>query len=263
MKVIVTGAASGIGLAVARHLAAAPWDERAQLVITGRNIHALEVAAADLRSRGAEVVVAVEDLADADAPQRIVDAASGAFGGIDGIVSNAGMFKLGPLEQMPVEDFAMAFDVNTRATWLLAKAAHPLLKLSRGSIVATSSLASELPAPPLGAYSASKAALVMLVKQMAVEWGGDGIRCNCVSPGSTLTPMTAKVYADPAERAKRERGIALHRIGTADEVANAIVFLLGPRSSFITGVNLLVDGGANLMFMSVMGAGSAHRQVDV
>jgi NAD(P)-dependent dehydrogenase (short-subunit alcohol dehydrogenase family) len=74
--------------------------------------------------------------------------------------------------------------------------------------------------------------------------------------------MTAKVYANAAERAKRQSGIALHRIGSPEEVANAIVFLLGPQSSFITGVNLLVDGGANLMFMSVMGSGSAHRHVD-
>jgi glucose 1-dehydrogenase len=102
----------------------------------------------------------------------------------------------------------------------------------------------------------------MLIQQMAVEWGEAGIRCNCVSPGSTLTPMTAKVYANPAERAKRERGIALHRIGRPEEVANAIAFLLGPQSSFITGINLVVDGGAHLMFMSVMGSGSAHQHVD-
>lgn len=258
MRVIVTGAASGIGLAVARQLAAKPWSGPAQLLLVGRNADTLAAAAIELRESGAEVVIDVADLADVHAPQRVVDHAHAAFGGLDGIVSNAGMFKVGPLAQLSVEDYEQAFAVNTRATWLLAKAAYPLLRASRGSIVATSSLASEMPTPPLGMYSSSKAALVMLVKQMAVEWGADGIRCNCVSPGSTLTPMTQKVYADPAERAKRERGIALHRIGNPEEMANAIVFLLSPQSSFVTGANLLVDGGANLMFMSVMGAGSAH-----
>jgi NAD(P)-dependent dehydrogenase (short-subunit alcohol dehydrogenase family) len=258
VKVVITGGASGIGLAVAQQLAAEPWNGPAQLLLVGRNADALEAAAAGLRDR-ADVLVEVADLADPDAPSRIVSRAQVEFGGLDGIVSNAGTLKVGPLASLSIVDYEQVFAVNTRATWLLAQAAYPLLKASRGSIVATSSLASEMPTPPLGTYSASKAALVMLMQQMAVEWGGDGIRCNCVSPGSTLTPMTAKIYADPVERAKRERGIALHRIAQPEEAANAIVFLLGPRASFISGVNLLVDGGASLMFMSVMGAGSAHE----
>ncbi len=158
-------------------------------------------------------------------------------------------------------DYDQVLALNTRATLLLAQAARPLLKASRGSIVATSSLASIMPTPPLGMYSASKAALVMLIQQMAVEWGGDGIRCNCVSPGSTLTPMTAKVYADSAERAKRERAIALHRIAQPEETAQAIAFLLGPRASFISGVNLMVDGGASLMFMTMTRRRQRARRV--
>jgi len=162
------------------------------------------------------------------------------------------------LSSLTVADYELVFSVNTRATFLLAQAAYPLLRASKGSIVATSSLASEMPTPPLGMYSSSKAALVMMIQQMAVEWGADGIRCNCVSPGSTLTPMTANVYANAAERAKRERAIALHRIAQPEETAQAIAFLLGPRASFISGVNLMVDGGASLMFMTLTGAGSAH-----
>jgi NAD(P)-dependent dehydrogenase (short-subunit alcohol dehydrogenase family) len=258
MRVIITGGASGIGLAVAELLTAEPWDGRAQLLLTGRNASALETVATRLRQSGADVVTEVADLVDVEAPARLVDKAERAFGGLDGLVSNAGMIKVGPLASLSVADYEQVLSLNTRATLLLAQAARPLLKASRGSIVATSSLASIMPTPPLGMYSASKAALVMLVQQMAVEWGGDGIRCNCVSPGSTLTPMTQQVYADPAERAKRERAIALHRIARPEETAQAIAFLLGPRASFISGVNLMVDGGASLMFMTMMGAGSAH-----
>lgn len=217
MRVIITGGASGIGLAVAKLLTTEPWQGRAQLMLVGRNVEALDTAAIELRGLGADVVTEVADLSDEAAPARVVQRAEAAFGGLDGLVSNAGMIKVGPLAALTVADYERVFSVNTRATFLLAQAAYPLLRQSRGSIVATSSLASEMPTPPLGMYSASKAALVMMIQQMAVEWGADGIRCNCVSPGSTLTPMTEKVYANDVERAKRERAIALRRIAQPEE----------------------------------------------
>jgi len=146
-------------------------------------------------------------------------------------------------------DLERVFAINTRATFLLAKAAHPLLKASRGDIVATASISSEHPTAPLGAYSARKAALVILIRQMALEWGPDGIRCNCVSPGLTHTGITAKTYDDPAKRERRGLDIPLRRIGAADDIARAVHFLAGPAADFVTGVNLIVDGGMTQTLM--------------
>lgn len=100
MRVIITGGASGIGLAVARLLAAEPWSDRAQLLLTGRNAEALETAAVQLRADGADVVTEIADLTDVEAPARIVRKANDAFGGLDGLVSNAGMIKVGPLTSL-------------------------------------------------------------------------------------------------------------------------------------------------------------------
>jgi glucose 1-dehydrogenase len=101
----------------------------------------------------------------------------------------------------------------------------------------------------MGTYSASKAAVVMLIKQMALEWAADGIRCNSVSPGATVTGMTAKTLGDPERRAQRGSQIPLGRVGMPEDLARTIYFLLSPEASFITGVDIAVDGGLGVSLM--------------
>jgi glucose 1-dehydrogenase len=257
MKVLITGAAGGIGLALASILARKS-GERGALLLVDREAQRLEDAAISLRASGAKVVTRVADLSDPDAPARVVEAAERELGGLDGIASNAGIIQSAPLTQLAVSDFDRIFAINTRPTWLLGKAAHSLLTASRGAIVATASLSAENPTPPLGAYSASKAALVMLVQQMAVEWGPDGIRCNCVSPGPTLTPLTAAAYSNPQLKQQREANIPLRRLGKPEDIANAIAFLMSPEGAYISGVNLLVDGGMSQFLMPATGSGGGH-----
>jgi NAD(P)-dependent dehydrogenase (short-subunit alcohol dehydrogenase family) len=99
----------------------------------------------------------------------------------------------------------------------------------------------------------------MLVRQLAIEWGKDGIRCNTVSPGPTHTPMTAAGYADPARRAQRDAMIPLGKLGLAEDVANAILFLIGPQAGHITGVDIVVDGGMSNNLMPATGAGTGQK----
>jgi len=259
MRAIITGAASGIGRAVAEGLAkAASAADPARLVLADRDAAPLEALAGELRAGGAEVIAVAADLLDVEAAAAVVREAEQAFGGLDALVSNAGALKGALLKDLSVADFEFQFDINARPTWLLAKAAYPLLKASRGAICATASLSSENGTPPLGSYSASKAALVMLVRQMAIEWGPDGVRANCVSPGPTLTPMTQGGYADPARKAQRESTIPLRRLGRPEDIAEAILFLISTKAAFITGVNLMVDGGMNVNLMPSTGAGTGQ-----
>jgi glucose 1-dehydrogenase len=189
---------------------------------------------------------------------RIVEAALDHMGGIDAVVSNAGIILGGSLAELAVDEFDQLFAINTRASWIIAKAAYPHLKASRGAFVATASISAHHATPGLSAYSASKAALLMLVRQLAVEWGPDGIRCNTVSPGPTLTPMTAAGYSDENRRAQREAGIPLRKLGVAEDVANAIIFLISDLASHLNGIDILVDGGMGNMLMSASGAGTGQ-----
>ncbi|GAA3238050.1 SDR family oxidoreductase [Pseudonocardia petroleophila] len=266
MRYLITGAASGIGAAVARLAAERSGAaEESSFVLVDRNAERLDELAGELTAQGAHCLPVVADLADAESPSKVVAAAITEFGGLDVVVSNAGAAAIGGLEQLDLEGFERTFAVNTRATWLLAKAAHPALRESRGALVATASISAQFPTPPMGAYSASKAALLMLVRQMALEWGPDGIRCNCVSPGPTDTGLTRAAFGDTASDAARENRayrtgmIPLRRIGDPTDVAEAVLFLAGPHARQITGVDLPVDGGISLAIMPIAGGVPGYR----
>ena len=254
MRVVITGAASGIGRAVAEQLAAAAAGHR--LLLTDRDADGLQDVTDAI---GSAATGCVADLADPDCGEALVAAALAHMGGIDAVVSNAGIIGAGALVDLAPEDFDRVFAINTRATWALAKASHPHLVASKGAFVATASMSASQPTPGLGFYSSSKAALLMLIRQLALEWGKDGIRCNTVSPGPTATPMTAVGYSDPARRAQRESMIPLGKLGQADDVANAILFLIGPGASHITGIDIAVDGGMSQNLMPATGGGTGQK----
>lgn len=245
LRAIVTGAARGIGRAMAVRLAADSlrWrGQPAQLVLADRHADELDVLASELRGGGAEVEVCAGDLGDPREPARIVGAAS-RFTGLDCVASNAGMAIPAPLLDASVDDWDLVFAVHVRAAWLLGRAAHRQLAAARGCLVLTTSVSGNHATPPLAAYSPSKAAQLMLMKQMAVEWGPDGIRVNALSPGLTVTPGTAAAYERAGARQQRESHIPLRRLAQPQDMAAALSLLIGPDASYIHGHDLVVDGG--------------------
>jgi glucose 1-dehydrogenase len=249
MRALVTGAASGIGRATALRLArdarAAGRPARIAIVDVAAARARLEGVAEELRKADAEPLAIQADMATADQPGRAVAEAVARFGGLDGLVSNAGINRPGALLAYTVEDWDALFNVNTRATWLLAKAAFSALKAARGSIVSVCSMSGSFAHAGLGAYGPSKAAAIMLVKVLAQELGGEGIRVNGVSPGMVRTGMTETVYQNAAIAAERDALVPLGRVATPDDMADAIAFLLSADARYITGHDLVVDGGVS------------------
>ncbi len=246
MNGVVTGAASGIGLAAATRLAedAVREGAGAHLVLVDRSREGSAAGPPTGSVRSERTQSRSSSISSTRSPPTRWRgrAASGSSASTCSSATRGSPSSRCSTE-LDLADYERTFAINTRATWLLAKALHPLLRAARGAIVATASIAAEEPSAPMGAYSASKAALVMLVRQMAYEWGPDGIRCNCVSPGMTHTGLTDGTYSDPVKRAERAAQIPLRRVADPEDIASVIAFLAGPDAAYVTGINLVVDGG--------------------
>ena len=246
MRALVTGSSPGIGGACCLKLAAdalkrgqVPRIAAAEI----RETEAVAALAAKLRGMGAEVAVLTGDLADPETPARLVDGAVAAFGGLDAIVSNAGITSPAPMTSLELTEWDKLFHVNVRASWLLAKAGHAALKASGGGFVAIASMSGMRAHPGMGAYTPSKAAVIALCRVLAQEWAPDGIRVNTVSPGMIRTPLTRAVYENNELADQRAQMVPWGRVGTPEDIANVVAFLLGPDAGYMTGQNLLADGG--------------------
>jgi glucose 1-dehydrogenase len=241
MRVVITGASRGIGRATAVKLVAD--GAKALTLCDVAYLDELEALAEELRGSGAKVRTLKADMARPVAPAQVIAAAVKAMGGIDAIVGNAGITAPSCLVDLDLATWDRVFDIDLRANWLLAKAAHPHLKTSKGAIVMLASMAGVMPQLPTGAYSPAKAALIMLTEMMAMEWAGDGIRANSVCPGFVHTSMTEAIYSQAKLRRGRAQIVPLGRIATPQDIAETIAFLLGPQASYITGQAIVVDGG--------------------
>lgn len=240
-RVLVTGGGSGIGLGCATAFA----QQGATVTICGRTEQRLADAAAQLGGTSCYVVA---DITDEDSVRHAVEVAAGDDGRLDAVVANAGgTSAVGPLPLISASDLRQDLDVNVLGTFLTIKHAAPLLARSGGgAIVAISSIAGALTHRLMGPYSASKAALEMLVRNAADELGAWSIRVNAVRPGLVPSDASAPLAGHDATRHDYLEQMPLRRLGTVDDIAQAVLFLAGPESTWITGQCLSVDGGHHL-----------------
>jgi glucose 1-dehydrogenase len=241
MRILLTGASRGIGRAIAERLAK-PGVSIALCASAPSRDHEDVIAAC--RERGALVEGLTGDLSDGATAAVLVAKAAAAFAGLDAVVSNAGVVAPGALADLKEDAWDRIFSINVRSPWLLARGAHAHLTASKGAFIAVASMSGVEPYPGTGAYSPSKAALIMLVRTLALEWAASGVRVNAVSPGLFHSAMTAPIYADAEKKAAREAIVPLHRIGDPTrDLAGVVEFLLSTDAGYLTGQNILVDGG--------------------
>lgn len=236
--VIVTGASSGIGAAIAVEIAGAG----ARVLLVGRDPGRLEDTRTRIADGGGTGTAMEADVTDAQAPARIVEAALDRIGGIDVLIHAAGIFWPKPFGETTLEDFDRQWEVNVRAPFALTQAAMP--HLGQGaSVIFISSIAGHVGFPNSSAYCATKGAIELLTKALTLELAQTGIRFNCIAPGNIRTPMNEHLLADPTYEQAMLAATPSGRIGIADEVAPAALFLASDASRYIHGVSLLVDGG--------------------
>jgi dihydroanticapsin dehydrogenase len=244
-RAIVTGGASGIGLAVATLL----LEAGSEVVIADVNpagASAAERLSAEHDDRARFVAA---DVADEAAARDLVHASVEFMGGVDGLVNVAGIQRSGEIADMKAADWDEQMRVNVRSCFLMCReVVVEMRRVGRGSIVTTASGAGVEAAPGMTGYSASKGAIVAFTRSLGVELAPEGIRCNCVAPGWTNTAFNAPVIdylgGVEAHRELIESSVPLRRQGEPSEIAEVVLFLLSDASSYLTAQTICVDGGS-------------------
>jgi NAD(P)-dependent dehydrogenase (short-subunit alcohol dehydrogenase family) len=242
---IVTGSSRGIGRAIAEGLAA----HGSNVVISSRKQDACDEVAACINSRGGGRALAIAASISAKAQlENLVQRTESAFGPVDILVCNAASNPYyGPMQGISDDQFLKILQNNVISThWLVQLVAPGMRARRNGSIIIVSSIGGYRASTVIGAYDISKAADFQLARNLAAEFGADGVRVNCIAPGLIQTDFARALWDDPANLAKSLRGTPMGRIGQPEEIAGAAVFLAADASRYMTGQTVVIDGGATI-----------------
>ncbi len=243
----VTGAASGMGKAIAEELARAG----ARVALLDVNQANLDAVAAEFQARGDAAIAILCDVATDNSVKAAADTTLNTFGGCDILVNNAGILRPGELETLSIADWDAMMNINLTGYLRCAQAfGKPMLEKGKGALVHIASIAGSQPQSASGAYSPGKAAIRMLSRQLAFEWGPRGVRSNVVSPGLVRTPLSEAFYQAPGVLEKRSEAMPLRRIAKSEDIAEAVAFFASDRSSYATGQEIVLDGGFSQALMS-------------
>lgn len=235
---LVTGSTSGIGRAIADVLARAG----AHVIVSGRDVERGEKAVAEIKAAGGLADFVAADLSGADGVRALADQAVAVTGQVDILVNNAGIFTFGPTADVADEDFDLMYNTNVKAPFLLVGRLAPLMAArGKGAIVNITTGAAEKGIAGGGLYGSSKAAVNLLTKAWAAEFGPAGVRVNSVSPGPTHTPGTEAMGEGAID--SFAEGIPAGRVGESREIASAVAYVVSDEASFVHGSVLSVDGG--------------------
>ena len=243
----VTGAASGVGKAVAAEFAAVGC----KVVALDVNQANLDGVVGELKGGGAEVIGVQCDVTSDASVQAAAKAAEDAFGGADVLCNNAGILRPGELTDLSIADWDAMMNVNLTGYLRCSQAfGKSMIAKGSGALVHIASIAASQPQAASGAYSPGKAAVVMLSRQLAFEWAPKGVRSNVVSPGLVRTALSEAFYQAPGVLEARSKAVPLGRIARTEDIADAVVFFASDRASYVTGQEVVVDGGYAQTLMS-------------
>lgn len=250
--VFITGGGSGINLGIAKNFAAVG----ANVAICGRTEEKLDNAAVELRALGAKVCTAVADVREMAALEAALAKTKTELGSVDVLICGAAGNFLVPAEQLSANGFRTVIDIDLMGAFNASRAAFSQLQDTKGSIIFISAGQAYMPYAYQVHVAAAKAGIDMMMKNLALEWGRYGIRCNSIVPGPIEGTEGMKRLSSPDARAQLSAAIPLGRLGTVDEMGQVAVFLASPLASYISGTVLVADGGQNLSGSALFNLGT-------
>lgn len=242
--VMITGGGSGIGFGIAKAMAACG----ARLVLASRDLEKLQGAVTEITAMGGEAIAVQADVRNYEDVERAVQTAVDRFGGLDVMIANAAGNFVVPAAEMSPNAWKVVIDIDLNGTFFCARASYAALKASQygGRFIAISTTRALEGWPGCSHAGAAKAGIMSLIRTLSSEWGPDGIRCNTIAPGAIGdTEGVKRIYADQGKAQEQLSSIPLGEFGKTADIASAAVFLCSDAGSYITGTDLVVDGGRN------------------